>query len=168
MILTDIDDVVLHWISTFSSWKEGKGLPILKGPDYECGAKFNQTHHFKRLPAYQDALEVLPRLAKKMQLIGITCCGTDPEIKKARVENLEWLFGPIFEEVWCIDIHDSKMPILEKYPPAIYIDDSLKHVKDASEAGHRSFLIKRTWNADDHDLAPNVVHDWHEIEDMLS
>lgn len=162
-ILLDCDDVLLNWIDGFRIWAECRlGYPLAAsgpaswsmgqwlGVDDESAfaliVEFNDSANFGKLEPVDGAVEVLLELANSHPLHVVTACSMGPSVILRRSDNLHKHFGPIFQNVHYVDLGQSKAEVLQTFEPAVWIEDSYKHALAGLEAGHRSFLRRRSHN----------------------
>lgn len=162
-VILDCDDVLLNWIDSFHTWAEkrlgyslapagpcswsmGQWLGVDDATAFALVVEFNDSEHFKHLEPIEGALEALLELMPAHGLFVVTSCSTEPDVVFHRRANLKKHFGPIFQQVHCLDLGESKAEILHKFAPAIWVEDNYKHALAGLEAGHRTFLRRRPHN----------------------
>lgn len=171
-ILTDIDETVLQWEQSFIAWaikeyselshcKTYREIRALSPSEYFYGGEFNASSAFINIPAFQDSLDILPKLANDFKFVAVTACGSG--FKVPRVQNLENLFPNLFEEIYCIELGESKMDILNRYPGCIFVDDHISHCTESSNANFETYMI-RNKEYTDH---PLYVKDWYTIYQQI-
>jgi len=182
LILTDIDGVVLDWLSGFITFLEKKGVKVK--PDVEqmmwnlsewieCDnvdalvLEFNSSEGFKTLMPYEDAEWFMPKLANLYEFVAITSCSDTEEAINSRKTNLYSVFGNFFKEIHCLPLQADKTPYLEKYKDAIWIEDVHINAVKGQRAGHETFLITRPWNKDHEWPEIYRVNGWAEIYETL-
>lgn len=163
IILTDIDGVVLEWVSNLpfflqrygknpeiaikcqvdKCWAENHELFDTPDKDraWELFVEYCSSDLMKTLSPFEPtSLKVINRLKKHFDFVAITAIGTDPFSKMYRASNLEALFPGAFKEVHCVEFGASKVDVLKQYvgigtDVVCYIDDSNAHVIDAMKLG---------------------------------
>jgi FMN phosphatase YigB (HAD superfamily) len=187
LILTDIDETILDFTTAFGTWvtaqghtaksalRENYNLATTFGiTDVEAIKLIEEFHHegegFANLAPEPCAALVLPRLyAAGYRFVAITACVSTPEIKEARVANLEKAFGFAWEDCHCVGLRGSKAEALARYEPTIWVEDNFNHaLYGAHVLGHRTFLVERGYNVTLNDPAITRVKDWHEIEEAIT
>jgi hypothetical protein len=190
-LVTDADDVLLDWLMggfrpyvaavtkkpicalgpkgwDMSSWV---GLPYEE--TMALVRAFNKSEGFGAIPAFSCASQILPEIAKTGRHIHVvTSCARDAATHRRRRANLEALFGPIFTSITCLDIGESKAPILEAIADqegtaGIWAEDNHKNGLAGADLGYTTFMFRRSHNRDheptcDH---PRItwVDSWHDV-----
>lgn len=187
LILTDIDDTVLNYVTPFRAWMEDRGHHPVRpyGEVYNLGQiygmdddkaislieEFTHSEVFGNLKAEPCALEVLPQLKNAgYRFVAISATVKTDENRDRRMKNLANEFGFEFEDCFCTGLRLPKTPYLESYrgKSDLWVEDNAVHAVDGAAMGHRSILLTRLYNADfEH---PNVtrVDNWHEIFEFVS
>lgn len=187
IILSDVDSICLDWQESFIRWiaeyTDHKTDKILA--DYynvedwlDISTEdvtalidtYNDSDYFANIKAYDDAVEVLPKLkADGWDFIAITAIPDLPNLYRSRKANLEKHFPGIFIDLVLVGYNISKFPELCKYDPTFWVDDRFHHVKDGIAAGHRSFHLLRqpgSYSSDtslDNNQNFERVLTWHDI-----
>lgn len=180
LILTDVDEVLLHWTGAFTRFiKEhhdiipsrvrddhyiAKWLEIHPDEAFAMVKEFNSSDDFGMLEPFDSAQSVLGKLSDEgFRFVAITSCSSDGIVERLRRQNLVYYFGNIFEEVHCLDFDDDKGRVLSRYPKAIWVEDSMDWAVRGADLGHATFLI-------DHEHNKSLVHphimrvkDWNTI-----
>lgn len=184
MILTDVDGVLLDWFAGFRRHLENKDIEVKDGdpsdwsmtdwinlPSHKIKKEiehFNGSYAFRYLPHYVPARSQLQKLHKAgHKIVAVTSCSDDPRVHKMRTENLEALFGPIFDEIHCLPLMGDKTEILSRYPSAYWVEDSLHGAHAGIAAGHRTFLLNKNYNQGTIDHRIERVEDWYEIYERI-
>lgn len=184
MILTDVDGVLLDWFAGFRAYLVGLGIQVKSGdpddwsmvgwapltsPEIQAHiATFNSSPAFGQLKPYLGAVEVLRKLwSSGHDIVAITSCSSDPEVIKLREENLRRAFGPIFKEVICLPLMESKVPSLQRFPESIWVEDSLHGAKAGVEAGHWTFILDKPYNQIASLPRVSRVNSWYEIHERF-
>lgn len=180
-ILSDVDDCILDWLTSFREWCAYKGLKtrgdrptnynletwLPKGADV-LGLinEFNRSPHFGLLLPFPDARSVLPRFKESGHpIVAITSCSSEPAVVAMRKRNLDEIFGEnFFENVHCIDLGESKKSRLKKYPDgSLWVEDKFESAVDGALLGMTSVLIDRSHNQGVSHPYVKRVTDWYEI-----
>jgi len=189
-ILVDIDETVLLASDALEDFcnERLKSSPVSSVINIQTAynisdeTSHNLIHDFwhsdimRNLKPLPCALDVLPRLYRQgWDFVGITAVSDDPEVVKAREENLADVFGFKFEKVHCTGYHymtsngdNVKAKYLAQYEPTIWVEDSFHNAVAGALLGHTAFLINRIHNDNDdkHGLVRRVA-DWYEIEKYI-
>jgi FMN phosphatase YigB (HAD superfamily) len=180
-LLTDVDGVLLDWLSSFKEFIVAKGLQTRPGEPHDWklehwirGAtqrsitdlviEFNETPAFGKLKPYGDALTYLKVFCSKgYKIVAITACSSEPQVAKARIDNLNNCFGSnIFTAIHCLDLGCGKADVLDLYPPSIWVEDRWEYAIAGANIGHRTFIIDRPHNQGT-DSRITRVQDWVEL-----
>ncbi len=165
IILTDIDDTVLKFAEGFEAWaikkkhlrlKEGmtvRGQGSIMGPfglsreeTDELVIEFSEENFYCLQPE-PDALQVIPQLyAMGYQFVGISSCINTYSAVADRRDNLTRVFGIPWLDVHCVGLLQSKKAILERYEPAIWVEDNAHHALVGARLGHKTYLLDRPYN----------------------
>ena len=192
-LIVDVDDVLLNWLLGgfrihLENVKKIKLNP--KGPDswdlcewtglpsdeiFSIIKDFNGSQDFEHLPAFPCAQEVLPRIANSgRNIFVITSCSKDKITHKRRRNNLERVFGPIFQDIVCLDVGESKEPHLKSFAErmgttGIWVEDNIKNAQQGAAVGHDTFIIRRPHNRHAEQDVKNIrwVDTWHDIQPHL-
>lgn len=180
-ILTDVDGVLLYWKKAFEDYvRNVLKLPITKDwashyhvedwldihPDEATRiiSEFHDGDALSTLPPFDDALEYIPKFVEDgWRFVAITACGPADITYRMRKQNLETCFGPIFDHIHTVGVHDSKEHWLSKYDPTIWVEDTWRHANAGHRLGHKAFLIDREYNTMEAHEGPTVVTGWKEI-----
>lgn len=163
-ILTDVDGVILDWTQSFEDWIQNEKMPleIFEDSLHDCTSieewlgvsredatilirEFSKTDHFKSLPAFPDALVIIPALKKLgHNFIAITACDDTDESKSKREINLETVFPGVFEDVIFsgIDSKDGKRPYLKDWSDCYWVEDTHEHAVVGHDLGHTTFFVE--------------------------
>lgn len=196
VILTDIDDCCLDWISGFrmyasrvlnrtiaespSDWSMQSWLGFQGQPDAQAKVDsmvedFNHgSWEFGCLPPVNKAEKFLPLLAKDFNIIAITCCSVDPATVALRKANLYHVFGPIFQEVICQPLGTKKIDNLSKFRDrkvVAWVEDKAEAAVHGAQLGYPSFLVEQEHNKKfraENPYGPvNHVRDWSDISGYI-
>ncbi|CAH7396835.1 conserved hypothetical protein [Vibrio chagasii] len=161
----DIDGVVLKWFSRLPDFLDSKGIDStiirskINSDEYlepteifQCDEEqaqtllreYNASHYISRLDEFDPkTASALRKFSEMGEVVAVTCIGTLPKCKELRSENLYWLFGETFSQVICLDVDESKEEALRELNKdgmvQFFVDDRLRHVKEAMAAGVKAF-----------------------------
>lgn len=183
LIITDIDETILHFAEHFETWMNNMGFPtivhlrtlynisssfgITEELKYDLLNKF-ANEQFHNMKPEKDALEVLPRLYERgYNFVAVSACADTSEISKNRQKNLENVFGFPWQNVHCIGWDGCKSHILKFYQNSIWVEDNMYHAKKGSEIGHDTYLIRRPYNLIFRSNEVQVVDSWYDIEKLI-
>ena len=184
-ILLDCDDVLLDWISGFrkfaasklaydiegepGSWDMSSWLGISKDLTGWLINEFNSSPDFGRLGPVGGAKRVIQQMHDDpdVRLHVISSCSSASNVAALRRANLIEEFGDVFDSIHCLDLGQSKLPILRAFQPgAMFIEDSYKNALMGLEAGHMSCIRERPHNRKFKQLTDLRLHwfaDWSEM-----
>lgn len=192
LILTDIDGVVLQWVSRLPEFLASKGYDtteaqavydedrwttmeeLMGDVDTETAtALFNEycsSDYLKNLDAYKDSVAIINEMKQHFDFVAITAIGLKPINKTNRVANLEALFPGAFSEVHCVDFGASKEKVLARYAgknPLFYIDDGNKHVREAMNVGINGIQFGDLNRGKDEEMKYDIkVNTWAQIREV--
>jgi FMN phosphatase YigB (HAD superfamily) len=181
VLLTDLDDTVLHWNSQFYPFLEKKGYAKRSGEYFHFNFKnlshtklddlileFQHSNFFQGLDAFECAVDVLPQF--KMEgwaVIGISAArNTDIALANRHI-NLKESLDNIFDHVFHTDDHFGKRQYLEKYPNSIWVEDNVHNALMGARYGHKTFLMDQPHNRDCTSKLVTRVNSWDEIWDYV-
>ncbi len=193
LILTDVDDVLLSWISGFrkycshvlgreivglpASWDMSEWLGVPKdGTASQMVDDFNHGKwEFGILPPVADANIFLPTLHKRgFEVIAITCCSVDPATVALRKANLYHVFGDIFTDVICQPLGTKKHENLKRFTTrnvVAWVEDKPSAALEGYDMGYPSYLIHQDHNKEHREKNKDdgLIHveSWMEISDHL-
>lgn len=169
-LIVDVDGVLLNWWASFNQWIIDNNFAttniLLPNADYafEGAIKenfrsqrddlirvFNQTFHVSKLKPIPGAIKALKRFREEGWTIkAVTSFSGDFESQKLREKNLLDVYGPIFQEIYCVPLYESKEAFLYKQPfDSIYVEDLPGHLNTALVLGYdpqNLYLIPRAFN----------------------
>ena len=185
LILVDCDGVLLDWKYSFFKWMAENGYEVVTEGVYDVAAtfgilksesrslvrQFNESARIGFLPALGDAIKYVKKLHSEGYIFHcITSLSTDEYAKKARMENLERLFGKgVFEELICLDCGADKDEGLLPYKDSgcIWVEDKPHNAECGIDMGLRSVLIEHGHNVDYENNNLTKVKNWKEIYEMI-
>ena len=187
LILVDCDGVLVDWVYSFDRWMERHGHKKIRDDVYDLAhcydmekadvkkyiKMFNESANIEYLPPLRDAVKYVKKLHEECGYIFhcITSLSLDPYAQKARVKNIEALFGPTaFEKIVCLDTGADKDEALAEYKDSgcFWLEDKEEYAIAGLNAGLRSLLIEHEYNKNfDHgDIIK--VNCWREFYDIIS
>jgi|TARA_B110000977_G_scaffold25237_1_gene31024 beta-phosphoglucomutase-like phosphatase (HAD superfamily) len=188
VILTDCDGVLLDWVNKYCQWMLRQGYVMEMYPDAtyemekvfgipkaECKKTvrmFNESADIQYMPPLRDAIKYVKKLHEDHGFVfrAITSLSLSVSAKKARVANLEALFGAtVFEDVVCLDTGADKDEALEQYRDSgmVWIEDKPENVELGKKLGLDCIMV-------DHGFNRGTVEDvfvaktWKEIYEYLT
>lgn len=183
IIITDVDDTILNYVTPFREWMSKKGYePVIPiGTFYDLAKvydleedkalslidEFTHSEEFENLKPEPCARLILPDLyVEGYRFVAITAVTNTPEIQKRRMSNLESAFGFQFEDCICTGLRQPKTPHLHKYrgKSEFWIEDNLHHAIDGAKMGHKTYLLDKTYNQCDQNHNFKRIKNWHDIE----
>lgn len=190
LILTDVDEVLLDWTTSFESWYRnsapnfGGTVPtnnLKSAHDIEdwlsCDiqvtrkliSQFNLNRkYFRDIQAYPEAIRYVNLMHKDgYKFVAITACGTDKWTREFRAENLEKYFPGVFDTIHCVDVGQSKLDYLSRYQPSWWVDDKVSHAEDGGKIGHKAFLVEQPYNVGVALKYSKRVKNWQDIYDCI-
>ena len=186
--LTDIDEVVLDWISEFKLFFESEtgktliGFPktpnmvewigLEKHEIRKIIDKFDQTSEiFGRLKATRQSEIYLPKIKELgYNIIAITASSTVIDSIQRRKNNIIKEIGDIFTNVHCVSCSTDKSIYLQLYPSSYFVEDKVLNAKMAQKIGHKGIIMRQSSNIiqekDNTDLI--WVDNWGVIYNLLT
>lgn len=189
IVLVDCDGVLVDWETKFHAWMLRHGYQARE--DHETFYKvsdryhdldkqesgrltryFNESAAIRFMPALRDSVYWVKRLNWKMgyRFHVITSLSSDPDAQALRRQNLEDLYGDVFDRVWCLDTGSDKDEALEQYRDSgcWWVEDKPENALAGLECGLRPILMAHGHNQDfQHDHVP-LAHNWQQIYDIIS
>jgi len=188
-ILTDCDGVLLKWEDGFDSFMISKGLERRAGTeaDYSMALRYgvstretqdyireyNESDAMASLEPFADSVEYVAKLAALgFRFTAVTSMSDHPDSKVYRTQNLQNLFGNVFDEVVCLEMGASKANVLMQWADSklFWIEDHMRQAEAGHEAGLRTVLINHPYNTHyKTDLFPTVSYEkpWEEIYNLV-
>lgn len=182
LILTDIDDTIVHWSKHFREWVVQQGFVTAgENPtEYDLSkwlnlnhektidliTEFNTCESFEFITTHTDALEVINRLKRDgYNFIAISAANEHTVTWEMRKRNLDYYFPKVFDVIYHTGFSSStsKRDFLNKFKNCYWVEDSLKNA-NLAEGDKMTFLIDRPWNQGKINNTVHRVKDWYEIE----
>lgn len=186
ILLTDCDGVMLDWVTRFNYWMiEKHGFEIVKPnawkadhrfgikPDLarELVYKFNHSSWIGFLDPLYDAQEGIAQLVSKgWKLVVITSLSTDPYSWKARMQNLENLFGKdAVKDLICLETGADKEDILRKWKDSglWWIEDKPANAVEGLKAGLKPLLMHGPYTEGFEREGIKRVFSWKEVVNCI-
>ena len=167
-IIYDCDDVLLDWRAGFSNFlKEFDGIETRPGRPCAYDMKtwigtddrdfivdrikrFNSGYggYYEHLSPMSGAVSAVHQLREAgYQDSILTSCGADKKTIRARIANLNRVFGE-FKNVDFVELGESKKSHLAAHRISWFIEDGLDHARDGIETGHRVIVLEDNLNID--------------------
>ena len=164
-LLLDIDGVCLNWekgllafINTHAP--NSSATKVLDEHAYDLSSRygidtnianaliwdFHYDQSFASLEPLPGVTDAIQQLSKKYSLVAITACGIETEIVQSRTKNLEDCFGPVFENVYCVQGFNDKRNYLKQYQPSHWVEDHTNNAAMGLEYNHQCWLINAPYN----------------------
>lgn len=178
LILADCDGVLLNWEWAFRIWMEEHGYVEKRNDTYEMHMRygveksvikekiriFNESAAIGFLPPLRDAVEYVTKLAEEgWRFHVITSLSTERFAVKLRERNLEKLFGPVFDEIVCLETGADKDDALDKYRGSnlVWIEDKVENAVAGRNAGLDSILIEHGHNMNNTEFP--LMRNWEDV-----
>ena len=188
LILTDCDGVLLNWEASFTTWMAQKGYNKVDPNEYDVAKsygmtkaeskplvrQFNESAWMSYLPALRDARSGVAKLVETgHEFVCITSLSLDENAKKARVRNLQKVFGKdVFtaDNVVCLDTGADKDEALAEFAgiPLYWIEDKVENAELGVSLGLKTLLVNHGHNQECNN--PNIkrVANWAEIVNVVT
>jgi len=189
IILTDCDGVLCDWNLGLNKFMIKRGYPQLPNTDTEYSIavrhgitqkqaqdyikEFNQSSFISDLEPFADSVEYVKKLSDcGFRFIIVTSISDHPDAKIYRTQNVEKLFGKVFDNIVCLQMGASKAHMLSTWADSGYfwIEDHMRQAEAGYEAGLKTVLINHPYNFHySTDLFPTVsyITPWKEIFNMV-
>lgn len=187
VILTDCDGVLLDWEASFTDWMSSNGYTKVDEHEYDVAKsyglekpfakklvrEFNNSAWMGHLPTLRDARSGVATLVDAgFKFICITSLSLDPYAKKARVKNLQSIFGKgVFnsKNVICLDTGADKDDALAEYAGSglYWIEDKEENAVLGEELGLKSLLVDHKHNKTFQSEGVKRVANWSEIANII-
>lgn len=201
-IVFDSDEILLDWVTAFVTWHNkhhgtnvdasaeyhDKLHNLFEGIPYEIMDQrmqdFNSTAYefglAKPVQGAKLALSCIERYndliddpSKTIDLFVITKSGASESSARMRRANLAVVFGDVFKHVYCLDLHESKVPYMKEIQQThnvlLFVDDYFKNCEQiVTECGVRSIALNCMHNR--HLSAPTIhelADTWENIYDVI-
>jgi len=188
VILTDCDGVLLNWEASFTTWMAQKGYNKIDADEYDVAKsyglskaeskplvrQFNESAWMRYLPALRDARSGVAKLIEAgYEFVCITSLSLDENAKKARVRNLQAIFGEdvfTMENVVCLDTGADKDEALAEYAGLglWWIEDKTENAKLGVAMGLNTILVNHGHNQDCDNTNIKRVANWAEIVSIVT
>jgi FMN phosphatase YigB (HAD superfamily) len=187
-ILVDCDGVLVDWETKFHAWMQARGYQIRDNHEshYRISDRyhdlsreqsrqltryFNESAAVRFMAPVRDSVYWVKRLNWKMgfRLHVITSLSLDPDAQILRRQNLQELYGDIFDKIICLDTGSDKDEILDQYRNCgcWWVEDKPENALAGLERGLKPILVAHDHNRDfRHDHVPRA-DSWQQIYDII-
>ena len=183
-ILLDVDDVLLNWLGAFERYMVHQGFDKPSGyHTWELDEAFGLPRNLMKeyVTVFNDGhwefgtLDPIPGSQKGVSafknagydLVAITSCSTNPQTIALRKANLYWCFGDVFKAVHCVNLGEPKDTHLADYESTWWIEDKMANAVAGLKYGHKSILLSRQHNLNNHHENVIRVESWEEIVSLI-
>ena len=186
-ILTDVDGVLLNLEASFTTWMAQNGHNKIDADEYDVATaygidkdygkslvkSFNNSAWMGHLPALRDARSGVAKLVEAgYDFQVITSLSLDKYAKKARVKNLQNIFGKdVFtsKNVTCLDTGADKDEALAPYKDSglYWVEDKTANAVLGADMGLSTLLINHGHNQSCKDSRITRVANWTEICNII-
>jgi len=192
ILLTDVDEVLLDWISAFRAWVvehgytvqgerpidrniagwvvPSSGVPLKESEALRLVEVFNESDSFEHILPRAHSQEVLPLFKRAgYHIVAVSSCTNNLDARAKRERCLQRRFNNCVDKVICLPLGASKKEVLRAFPPAIWIDDDIRNVQDGAEVGHRAYLMLPEAPSAPVDLldCEGVLHGWLDAKQLI-
>lgn len=185
LILTDVDDVLLDWCTSFTAFMAEQDIHPVNHEEDSLATifdmhdthmsfyvrEFNASDHFRNMKPYKGAHHVVTRLAAEgHRFHAITSCGTDADVTHARFQNLRSVFGDVFDRITMIPLQKCKRDHLAQYENSglYWLEDNVRNAKIGQELGLQSILLLKPWNQKGAaDFDGPKINSWFDFHSMM-
>jgi FMN phosphatase YigB (HAD superfamily) len=183
VILTDCDGVLLDWSYHFQKFMKWKGYTLVNGNAYSVKeqygfetkaearamtSEFNNSAYVRYMTPHRDAIKYIKKLHEEAGYVFhvITSMSTNPYAYKARLENLNDLFGKnVIEKLICLDTGADKDETLAEYKDTgcLWVEDKFENALVGHKLGLDSVLMDFEHNKNDNHPEILRVRNWEDI-----
>lgn len=188
IILTDVDGVLVDWVSAFERWmlKHGYKPNPDKEHEYQLSSRygitseraselvafFNESAYIEYVPPMDDAIYYVDLLHRKHGYVfhAITSLSLDPRAIELRRRNLHNLFGPTaFERIVCLDVGAHKYEALKPYDGTelFWIEDKIQNAVEGLQFGLKCIIYDQPYNRTNHQGVIRC-NDWSEVYQTIT
>ena len=188
-VILDCDDVLLSWKDGFAHFmRDEYGIETdPEGPhDWDMAAwlgvdaatarrrttEFNAHRRFGGLDPVPGAVAAIEALAAAgCRMTVLTSCSDAGFVVERRRRNLHAHFGDAFSQIICLPMGMPKSSWLWVLRPGIWIEDNYGNALHGHEAGHKTFMMRRSHNrVHEPGSHPDIawVDDWSPIVALFS
>ena len=180
-LLTDIDDTIVSFNSTYIQYLQDSGhielcphtndvldvsVEFLNDAE-KIVHEFQHSDHFANLQPFECAKVVLPIFKKHDYIVvGISAAQDSYSSMRNRNINMAKYFPNLFDGMYHVNHSKNKDSILKRFPKSIWVDDIYDNAKVGTECGHKSYYLTK----DSNPLSPfekvTTVKDWYTICEM--
>ena len=168
VLALDCDGVLFNWHSGFIKFCLNNGYQLdvnskfdqynmsswfvnmLDSEFYDLAVEYNRIEH---PPMFDYLRNCLPQLQQKYEVVIVSSYSDDED---AQLRRKNALLALMFNNVFLLNLGESKQEILEEIKPDIFVDDSPKHLQEGLDAGiERVIAIEYPYNVR---FVENVTH----------
>jgi FMN phosphatase YigB (HAD superfamily) len=153
------------------AYETGQLIPISKEAGRNLAREFNESAEIRFMSPLRDAVNGVRNLNEKYGYIfhAITSLSNRPSAQRLRIENLEELFGKVFEKYIILDTGADKNEVLEEYRDSgcYWIEDKPENVDVGIAMGLTGILMAHDHNAD-YDGDAVRVKNWSGINQVIA
>ena len=178
IILTDVDGVLVDWESGFTNWFGSKGHFIQRDEPkmtynlakrygitmshlMENVREFNESAELSNLQPHRDAVEYIAKINKAgYRFIAITSMSELESSCRRRAQQLENMFGDVFDEYIFLDTGADKNEVLNEFKDSghWWIEDKPENAQAGLDVGLQSIIMEHGFNMHS-DVAP-LIKNW--------
>jgi len=187
-ILIDCDGVLLDWVTKFNTWMLARGYQQranaqdyyrvherFEDLDYAASKKFTRIFNESAAIGFLDPIPQaeywLRRLNWKMgfRFHVITSQSVDADAQRLRRDNLERVFGDVFDRVLCLETGSNKDEALAEYvgTGCWWIEDKPENALAGLAQGLRPILLTHDHNCDFEHAHVTRANNWQEIYQII-
>jgi uncharacterized HAD superfamily protein len=190
LILSDCDGCLLSWYTRFEQYIRSQGerptdvkmgeylLSRRYGLTVEQSTKyveqFNRSEYMSNLEPLIDAKKWVAKLAEDgFRFVVISSMCDDPIPVRYRIQNLNDVFGDVFDNVICLKQGSRKGHILEEWKDSglFWIEDHCVNASDGNRLGLKSILVESAYNegcSNDALIRVPAANPWEQIYNIIT
>ena len=187
-ILVDCDGVLVDWEAKFHAWMQARGYlaqdnheseyricdryhDLSREQSQQLVRHFNESAAVRFMAPVRDSVYWVKRLNWKMGFgfHVITSLSLNPDAQTLRRQNLQELYGDIFDKIICLDTGSDKDGVLDQYRNSgcWWVEDKPENALAGLERGLKPILVAHDHNRDfGHDHVPRA-DSWQQIYDII-
>ena len=188
IILVDCDGVLVDWETKFHAWMQARGYrprdshssfyrisdryhDLTADHSRQLIRYFNESAAVRFMSPVRDSVYWVKRLNWKMgfRFHVITSLSQDPDAQDLRRQNLQELYGDIFDHVICLDTGSDKDHVLSQYKDSgcWWIEDKPENALAGLACGLRPILIAHDHNRDFRHDHVQCAESWQQVYDII-
>lgn len=186
IILTDVDGVLLNWVDGFERYmSDTHGLTTIDTSDYDLAIRygipsnqvfahieaFNHSDAIGSLtPDWEADLYIRQFIDLGYRFHAITSLSKLDSACQLRIQNLQNVFGDVFDDFVFLDIGEKKTDVLERYRDHGYrcwVEDLPANAVDGHNVGLETFLMHQSYNSDFDHPGIKRVNGWKDIYEHI-